>query len=141
MVNNRILLELKKLDCEVINKINKKNIPLGLTQLKIINYLINNEKVYQKDLEKNLSLTRATISCVLKTMEKNKLIRREINDLDIRSKIVVLNEDLKYKLKNNIDELNKIEKTLIDGISENELNVFFNVINKMMDNLRREENV
>lgn len=141
MVNNKILLELKKLDCEVINKINKKNIPLGFTQLKIINYLINNDKVYQKDLEKNLSLTRATISCVLKTMEKNKLIRREINNLDSRSKIVVLNEDLKYKLKDNINELNKIEKTLVDGISDKELNVFFNVINKMINNLRREENV
>lgn len=141
MVNNKILLELKKLDCEVINKINKKNIPLGLTQLKIINYLINNKVVYQKDLEKNLSLTRATISCVLKTMEKNKIIRREISDSDTRSKIVVLNDELKIKLEKNIDEINKIEKTLIKGISDSELEVFFNVIDKMKNNLRREENV
>ena len=96
-MNRKILYELKNLDCEIISRMNKQSMPLGLTQVKIIEYLIKNEHTYQKDLEKNLKLSRATISCVLKTMEKNKIIERCSNESDARSKEVKLNEKLKTK--------------------------------------------
>ena len=98
-MNRKILYELKNLDCEIISRMNKQSMPLGLTQVKIIEYLIKNEHTYQKDLEKNLKLSRATISCVLKTMEKNKIIERCSNESDARSKEVKLNEKLKTKFK------------------------------------------
>ena len=64
-MNRKILYELKNLDCEIISRMNKQSMPLGLTQVKIIEYLIKNEHTYQKDLEKNLKLSRATISMSL----------------------------------------------------------------------------
>lgn len=142
-VDSKILIEIKSLNCEIINKVNKKNTenPLGLTQIKIINHLIENKITYQKDLEKKLGLTRATISCVLKTMEKNKIINRISNELDGRSKQIVLNEKIKNKLKGNINEIKKIDNVITKDIDDKELEIFFNVINKMKENLRRDENV
>ena len=139
---DKILYELKDLDYEVINRINKtnKSIPIGITQVKIIEYLIKNPVTYQKDLEKNLNLSRATISCVLKTMEKNKLIDRVSNTLDARSKEVVLNQNLKSKLEQNISEIKKIEKLITKDIDPNDLEIFLKVMKKMKENLRGDEN-
>ena len=140
---DKILYELKDLDYEVINRINKTNesIPIGITQVKIIEYLIKSPVTYQKDLEKNLNLSRATISCVLKTMEKNKLIDRVSNTLDARSKEVVLNQNLKSNLEQNISEIKKIDKLITKDIDPNDLEIFLKVMKKMKENLRGDENV
>lgn len=140
---DKILYELKDLDYEVINRINKtnKSISIGITQVKIIEYLMKNPVTYQKDLEKNLNLSRATISCVLKTMEKNKLIDRVSNTLDARSKEVVLNQNLKSNLEQNISEIKKIDKLITKDIDPNDLEIFLKVMKKMKENLRGDENV
>ncbi len=139
-MNREILYKLKNLDYEIINKMNKQNIPLGLTQVKIIEYLFKNEHTYQKDLEKNLKLSRATISCVLKTMEKNKLIERYSNESDARSKEVKLNKNIKTKLEESIKEIEILEKNITTGIEKNELDIFLNVLNKMIENVRSDKN-
>ena len=139
---DKILYELKDLDYEIINKINKtnKNIPIGITQVKIIEYLLKNSVAYQKDLEKNLNLSRATISCVLKTMEKNKLVDRTSNSLDARSKEVVLNQKLKSNLEQNMKKIKEIESLITKDIALEDLTIFYKVIKKMKENLRGEEN-
>lgn len=140
-MERKILYELKSVNCEIINKINKTTMPLGVTQIKIVDYLIKHPVTYQKDLEKNLNLTRATISCVLKTMEKNKLIERNSNELDARSKEVVLNNKVRENLENNIEEIKKLEHKLIKNIDPNELDIFFKVLDKIKENIRSDENV
>lgn len=140
-MERKILYELKSVNCEIINKINKTTMPLGVTQIKIVDYLIKHPVTYQKDLEKNLNLTRATISCVLKTMEKNKLIERSSNELDARSKEVVLNNKVRENLENNIEEIKKLEHKLIKNIDPNELDIFFKVLDKIKENIRSDENV
>ena len=102
---------------------------------------MKNPVTYQKDLEKNLNLSRATISCVLKTMEKNKLIDRVSNTLDARSKEVVLNQNLKSNLEQNISEIKKIDKLITKDIDSNDLKIFLKVMKKMKENLRGDENV
>ena len=114
--------------------------PIFLTQLKIIEYLIKNEHTYQKDLEKNLKLSRATISCVLKTMEKNKIIERCSNESDARSKEVKLNEKLKTKLEENIKEIGILEQNITKGIDKEDLEIFLKVLNKMKENIRSDKN-
>lgn len=140
-MERKILYELKSVNCEIISKINKTTVPLGVTQIKIVDYLIKHPVTYQKDLEKNLNLTRATISCVLKTMEKNKLIERSSNELDARSKEVVLNNKVRENLENNIEEIKKLEHKLIKNIDPTELDIFFKVLDKIKENIRSDENV
>ena len=139
-MNRKILYELKNLDCEIISRMNKQSMPLGLTQVKIIEYLIKNEHTYQKVLEKNLKLSSDTISCVLQTMEKNKLIERCSNESDARSKEVKLNEKLKTKLEENIKEIGILEQNITKGIDKEDLEIFLKVLNKMKENIRSDKN-
>lgn len=128
----RILFNTAKLD---------KFRPPTITQARIMDYILEHkEEVYQKDLEKALNLRRATVSEVLKTMEKKNLIKRERNSLDARSKKIILLENSKSshnKIKNNIAQL---EETLIENITKEELEIFTAVLKKMQYNLKDKYN-
>ena len=67
------------------------------TQMQIMDYFLDNNKkeIFQKDLEDILHLRRATVSGVLQTMEKNKLIQRVTDEEDTRIKKIILNKKAK----------------------------------------------
>lgn len=115
--------------------------PPTITQARIMDYIIENkEEVYQKDLEKALNLRRATVSEVLRTMEKKDLIKREKNKTDARSKKIILLKNSKNchsKITNNITQL---EEVLTQDITQEELEIFTTVLKKMQDNLKEKYN-
>ena len=97
--------------------------------------LSQTEDIYQKDIEEEYSIRPSTATQLLKQMEKNGLIIREPEAYDNRlKKIVVTDKALLYK-QQVIEDLTTLEETLIKGISETDLQVFFRVTEKMMDNL------
>lgn len=97
--------------------------------------LSQTEDIYQKDIEEEYSMRPSTATQLLKQMEKNGLIIREPEAYDNRlKKIVVTDKALLYK-QQVIEDLTTLEETLIKGISETDLQVFFRVTEKMMDNL------
>lgn len=68
-------------------------------------------------------------------MEAKGLIRREPVVYDNRlKKIVLTDKALMYK-QQVVEDLTSLEETLTKGISEEDMEVFFEVIEKMMDNL------
>ena len=143
MKDYQILYQIKELEniifkeINICNKLEKKELPTSLTQIKIIKYIIDkyDKDVYQKELEDKLNLTRATISGVLKTMEKNNLIKRKFNELDQRSKKISLNKKIKRKLTEHFEKVNELENRMIKDISKEELEIFSNVLNKMKYNI------
>ena len=141
MHNNSVLYQIKSLEKSIskvlMNEDECKNInrPLTMTQINIIHYLLNNSDVYQKDLENALDLSRATLSEVLKTMEKNKLIERVVSSNDLRMKKVILNENTKHLFESKIDRLKKIEDVIIKDLDEQELITFNRIIGKMIENI------
>lgn len=118
----------------VIDNISKTTTP---TQMQIIGYILDhiNEDIYQRDLENILNLRRATVSGVLQTMEKNKLIERITYSEDSRKKKIILNEEAKKVFLENQKKMDKMEKVIIEGISKEELDTFSNVIEKMKKNI------
>lgn len=97
--------------------------------------LAQTEDVFQKDIEEEYSIRPSTATELLKQMEKKGLIVREPVDYDNRLKrIVVTDKALLYK-QQVVEDLTALEETLVNGISEADLQVFFKVIEKMMDNL------
>ena len=97
--------------------------------------LSQTEDIYQKDIDEEYSIRPSTATQLLKQMEKNGLIIREPEAYDNRlKKIVVTDKALLYK-QQVIEDLTTLEETLIKGISETDLQVFFRVTEKMMDNL------
>lgn len=91
--------------------------------------------IYQKDIEEEYSLRPSTATELLKQMEKNGLILRVPVPQDNRLKKIVLTEKALSHRDQVFSELTALEETLVQGISREDLKVFFRVTEKMMDNL------
>lgn len=106
------------------------------SQGKVLHFLLaQTNDVFQKDIEEEYSLRPPTATVLLKKMEQNGLIYREAAENDARwKKIIVSEKALQYKDVVMADILN-LEEELTQGISENDLNVFFSVVEKMLDNI------
>ena len=151
---NSILYKMKSID-KLINRnliyaftdnehnIKCENFP-SRSQMEIMAYILkhidDNEDVYQRDLEKELNLRRATISGILGTMEKNGFIERTIGENDSRTKKITLSPDAKEKYSKSKKQLETIENMIIQDISEEDLEVFYKVINQMGINLQNNIN-
>lgn len=97
--------------------------------------LAQTQDIFQKDIEEEYSIRPSTATELLKQMEKNGLIVRVPVSYDNRLKKIVLTDKALLYKQQVIDDLSGLEETLIRDISEEELKVFFKVIEKMMDNL------
>lgn len=142
MKEYELLYQLKELEKNIVFFLTKdrcdSNVtPPTPTQIRIVDYIFKHGKdnVYQRDLEKELNLTRATLSGVLKTMEKNGIIKREINNTDARSKKIILNSKFEELFIKSQNKLAKAEYILTDNINNEELMTFKNVLNKMKNNI------
>ncbi len=138
-----ILYKIKKLENLITRLIiQEEGIPKLIptpTQMQILEYLIKHQKenVYQKDLENILNIRRASVSGVLKTMEKNNMIERIIDDKDFRIKKIVLNKNAKKIFVDHEKKIIEIEKLITNNISNKELEIFINIINKMNMNIKK----
>lgn len=111
----------------------------GLTEMqsRVIGFLFlnRNRDIFQKDIEKEFSIRRATVSVLLQSMEVKKLIRRESVPRDARLKKVLLTPKAEEMAAMANRELRRFEEVLREGISEEELKVFFNVTKKIRANI------
>lgn len=113
----------------------------SIAQMQIIKYILKHDgkTIYQRDLEEVFNLRRATISGILKTMEKNNVIIRVCDPNDARGKIVILSDDAKKFFKEKETLFKKIETVLKKDISKEEFEIFYKVILKMRDNINRKD--
>lgn len=113
----------------------------SIAQMQINKYILKHDgkTIYQRDLEEVFNLRRATISGILKTMEKNNVIIRVCDPNDARGKIVILSDDAKKFFKEKETLFKKLETVLKKDISKEELETFYKVILKMRDNINRKD--
>ena len=107
----------------------------------VIGFLTENSHrdVYQKDIEEHLSIRRSSVTNLLNQMEKSGLIERRSVDGDGRLKKVVLTQK-SIEIRESIDrELGKIEIKLRDGMSEEELDTLFRLLDKVKNNVEKEQ--
>lgn len=94
------------------------------------------EDVFQKDIEDEFSLRPSTATELLKSMEREGLIRRIPLPRDARRKqIVVTDKALAYRAAVMAD-IQGLEDELTRGVDGDDLEVFFRVIEQMLDNMR-----
>ena len=90
---------------------------------------------FQKDIEAEFSINRSTTSEMLKLMCKSGMISRVPVDYDARLKKIVLTEQ---SLKFNRElsrKMNELDKILIKGLTESEVETFLKLCDKLIDNL------
>ena len=125
-MENNILFEIKKVEHLAIQKLMKGK-DLGKhpspTQIRIIIYMMKNKDIdiYQKDLEHHLNISRATISNVLDTMEKNGIIERFSDEIDTRTK--------KVKITKKTIEMHNEAKKEIENLTQKILENISNTLN------------
>ena len=118
----------------------KKPVDITSTQMLIVDYLINNDNVTQKQIELFLRSSRATVSDVLKTMEKNNIIEKKACDVDSRTNIICLTEASRGYIDSFKNKFDVIKSEILDGISEKELEEFNRILSKMINNLEGNDN-
>ena len=106
------------------------------SQGRTLHFLLSQtDDIFQKDIEEEYSIRPSTATELLKQMEKNGLIVREPVAYDNRlKKIVVTDKALRYQ-RQVVEDLTSLEEALVKVISEDDFEIFFHVIEKMMDNL------
>ncbi len=103
----------------------------------IIGFLAHNSgrDVFQKDIEETFSVRRSTVSRVVTLMEQKGLINRHGVDSDARLKKLVLT-DKAVEIHRTIEtELLDLESTLVEGLSDEDIDNFRRIAFKMLDNL------
>lgn len=140
-MKNDILFNIKELHHLIgktmFNDIDKPEYRPTATQIRFIDYFVKNSEksIYQKDLEREFLLSRATVSDVLNTMEKHKIITRVVGEDDTRTKKIILNP--KYKSLHNKfqSEILKMNDIVTKNITNKDLEMFNEILNKMKDNI------
>ena len=107
-------------------------------QCSFIRFIFEKNKkgnVYAKDIESRFNMRRATVAEILSLMEKNGLIVRKSLSEDARLKEITLTSK-SLEIKNSIEkEIKKVEQEIKKGITEEELQNFITILERMSKNL------
>ena len=140
----RVTYQIKNLNHEIIRyicetKVEKKEFPTP-AQIQILNYILSKkgDKVYQRDIGNALNLRRATLSEILKTMEKNGLIYKIPDKNDTRIKEIILSDKALINFETVKKSLNSAENVVTKGIDKKDLDIFLSVLAKMNQNIKEE---
>lgn len=107
-------------------------------QIFILKFLYENKDkkdIFQKDIEKLLDIRRSTTTEILNVMERNNLLERVDSLSDKRQKMIVLSEKGTKYLKDFEKIVLKTEKEILNNVSQEEKYIFFNVLEKIKNNL------
>lgn len=125
----------RKMDASVIGAIDDN---LTISQAYVIDFICNegnDKEVFQKDLESVFDLKRSSISLMLNNMEKSSLIERVPVKEDGRLKKIILTEKSIKIYEKISDAIDIIENKLSENVTEEEIKVFQNVLNKIRNSL------
>lgn len=95
--------------------------------------------VYQRELEDEFGLTRSTISKVVNLMERKGLIERAAAEHDARQRVIILTDAAREMARGLQAEGRRISERLLSGFDEGETDVLAGFIDRMMQNMRRED--
>lgn len=114
---------------------------LTRAQAATLHYLYDHreQNVFQKDIEKAFSISGATASNTLKGLERRKLIERIPLKEDTRNKRIVLCEEGVRMHRLAFSHMVNMEETLVMGMTEEEITLFRDLLDRVIQNLETME--
>ena len=105
----------------------------------ILRYLYEHQEqdIYQKDIEKYFGICRSGVTSIIQALEKKGQVCRASVETDARLKKVMLTEKGKLSHEKLGEIFQKMDADLEEGISEEEIQAFMNVINKVYCNIEK----
>ena len=114
---------------------NTKKIGLTIGQPKVLDYLKDHDGSSQKDIAQGCFLEAGSLTSILNRMEEKGLIERKILNGNRRTFHIFMTEKGKESQKKVDETFSEIEKQALEGISEEEYALFFEVYRKIYANL------
>ncbi len=139
---NDIGFIVRRLSNLIKRDVEKSRFRLGIDPVKGINgwaiayfYENRDREIFGKDFEEHFSIRPSTASVILKSMEQKGLIERKSVSSDARLKKIALTPkavEIHHKITGEIIDR---ENRLRNGLTEEELTVFFKVMQKLCSNM------
>ena len=93
-----------------------------------------------KDIEQELDISKSVASNLMKRMEKNGFIQLETSKTDKRAKYIRLTPQSQERMKKIRDFFDEMNLSILNGVSEQELLIFSQVMAKFYQNIESLEN-
>lgn len=90
-----------------------------------------------RDIEQELHISKSVASNLIKRMEKNGFIYIEPSPTDKRAKFVYSTDSVKVILKDMKQFFEEVDQSLVAGVSEEELAIFFKVMHQFYENIKQ----
>ena len=114
---------------------------MGGSQGQVIRFLEHREHEQEltliKDIEQEFNITKSVASNLVKRMVQNGLVELEVSPSDKRAKFVHLTEKSRSQMKQVKSFFDRIDRSLLDGISEENLLIFEEVLGKLQTNVEK----
>lgn len=137
--NKSIGLAIRILSIQIVRSIDSV-VPRNITGLQghVIDFIqieSAHTDVFQKDVEIEFNIRRSTATGILQSMEKKNLITREAVPGDARLKKIVLTDKALSIHNQIIQKLASVEEQLKKNLTEDEINTFFDIVEKVSKNI------
>lgn len=123
-----------------INQFHRENNVDNVTPMHdwIMSYLYwhKNDPVYQRDIEREFSITRSTVTNILQLMERKGYIERQSVPQDARLKQLVLTEEGVHFHENTILSFHQTDDYVANLLTEEENAELLRLLNKLRDALK-----
>ena len=114
---------------------------MGGPQGQVIRFLDRREHEQEltliKDIEQEFKITKSVASNLVKRMVQNGLVELEVSSSDKRAKFVHLTEKSRSQMKQIKSFFDRMNRSLLDGISEENLAIFEEVMGQLQANVEK----
>ena len=114
---------------------------MGGPQGQVIRFLERREHEQEltliKDIEQEFNITKSVASNLVKRMVQNGLVELEVSPSDKRAKFVHLTEKSRSQMKQIKSFFDRMNRSLLDGISEENLAIFEEVMGQLQANVEK----
>ena len=114
---------------------------MGGPQGQVIRFLDRREHEQEltliKDIEQEFKITKSVASNLVKRMVQNGLVELEVSPSDKRAKFVHLTEKSRSQMKQIKSFFDRMNRSLLDGISEENLLIFEEVMGQLQANVEK----
>ena len=114
---------------------------MGGPQGQVLRFLDHREHEQEltliKDIEQELNITKSVASNLVKRMVQNGLVELEASPSDKRAKFVHLTEKSRSQMQQIKSFFDRIDRSLLEGISEENLAIFEEVLGRLQANVEK----
>jgi DNA-binding MarR family transcriptional regulator len=129
----------KAMDYFMADYFESNGIKLTKAQMIALRVLSEHDGIIQNKLAFITNRDKASLTRLIDTMEKKKLVKRMIKEDDKRNKLVFITDEGKNTLQNAIPILKNIIKKVQENITIKDLDITINVLQQISENINADE--